>query len=106
MIYEIYFEVCFPCGRITAGIGWRKPDWTVAGWTKALSSSVFDVAFKMNFKVVLTLHDYFTACPNGGYFDYKENKICKRKPLSWKCIKCNCDSNSSIKISDLMVVFI
>ena len=66
----------------------------VHGWTKALSSSVFDIAFKMNFKVVLTMHDYFTACPNGGYFDYKENKICKRKPLSWKCIKCNCDSRN------------
>jgi glycosyltransferase involved in cell wall biosynthesis len=68
----------------------------VHGWTKALSCSVFDVAFKMKFKVVLTLHDYFTACPNGGYFDYKENKICKRKPLSWQCIKCNCDSRNYI----------
>lgn len=66
----------------------------VHGWTKALSSCVFDIAFKMKFKVVLTLHDYFTACPNGGYFDYKQNKICKRKPLSWKCIKCNCDSRN------------
>ena len=66
----------------------------VHGWTKALSSSIFDIAFKMNFKVVLTMHDYFTACPNGGYFDYKEKKICKRKPLSWKCIKCNCDSRN------------
>lgn len=68
----------------------------VHGWTKALSSSVFDIAFKMKFKVVLTLHDYFTACPNGGYFDYKENRICKRKPLSWECIKCNCDSRNYI----------
>ena len=66
----------------------------VHGWTKCLSSSVFDVAFKMKFKVVLTLHDYFTACPNGGYFDYKKNEICHLKPLSWKCIKCNCDSRN------------
>ncbi len=66
----------------------------VHGWTKALSSSVFDMAFKMKFKVVLTLHDYFTACPNGGYFNYKKNEICKFKPLSWKCIKCNCDSRN------------
>lgn len=66
----------------------------VHGWTKALSSSVFDVAFKMKFKVVLTLHDYFTACPNGGYFNYKQNEICHLKPLSWKCIKCNCDSRN------------
>ncbi len=66
----------------------------VHGWTKALSSSIFDIAFKMNFKVVLTLHDYFTACPNGGYFNYKKNEICHLKPLSWKCIKCNCDSRN------------
>ena len=38
-------------------------------------SSVFDVAFKMNFKLVLTLHDYFTACPNGGYFNYQKMKF-------------------------------
>lgn len=79
----------------------------VHGWTKALSSSVFDVAFKMNFKVVLTMHDYFTACPNGGYFNYKENKICKRKPLSWQCIKCNCDSrNYGFKIYRLIRQFV
>ena len=66
----------------------------VHGWTKALSSSVFDIAFKMKFKVVLTLHDYFTACPNGGYFNYPQNEICHLKPLSWKCIKCNCDSRN------------
>lgn len=68
----------------------------VHGWTKALSSSVFDIAFKMKFKVVLTLHDYFTACPNGGYFNYKSNEICYLKPLSWKCIKCNCDSRNYV----------
>ena len=42
----------------------------IHGWTKCLSSSVFDICWKMNFKVILTLHDYFTACPNGGYFNY------------------------------------
>ena len=66
----------------------------IHGWTKALSCSVFDIAFKMKFKVVLTLHDYFTACPNGGFFNYKKNEICKLTPLSWKCIKCNCDSRN------------
>lgn len=66
----------------------------IHGWTKALSSSVFDIAFKMNFKVVLTLHDYFTACPNGGYYNYNSNKLCELMPLSWNCIKCNCDSRN------------
>lgn len=68
----------------------------VHGWTKCLSSSIFDIAFKLKFKVVLTMHDYFTACPNGGYFNYKFNKICKLNPLSMKCIKCNCDSRNYV----------
>ena len=61
-----------------------------------MSSSIFDILFKKKFKVVLTLHDYFTACPNGGYFNYKENKHCYIKPLTWKCVKCNCDSRNYI----------
>lgn len=79
----------------------------VHGWTKALSSSIFDIAFKMKFKVVLTLHEYFTACPNGGYFNYKTNEICHLKPLSWKCIKCNCDSrNYGFKIYRIIRQFV
>lgn len=66
----------------------------VHGWTKALSSSVFDIALKMQFKVVLTVHDYFTSCPNGGYFNYKKCEICHLKPMSFKCITCNCDSRN------------
>lgn len=66
----------------------------VHGWTKCLSSSVFDVAFKMNFKLVLTLHDYFTACPNGGYFNYQKNEIWTVKPFSLKYILNNCDSRN------------
>lgn len=66
----------------------------VHGWTKCLSSSIFDVCWESGFKVVLTLHDYFTACPNGGYFNYKKNEICHINPLSIKCAKCNCDSRN------------
>lgn len=66
----------------------------IHGWTKALSSSVFSVAFKKNFKVYLTLHDYFTACPNGGYFNYVDNRICPLKGMSVKCICTNCDSRN------------
>lgn len=64
------------------------------GWTKALSSSVYDIAFQMKFPVVLTVHDYFTVCPNGGFFLYPEVKSCKLKPCSMKCLAKNCDSRS------------
>lgn len=66
----------------------------VHGWTKCLSSSIFDIAFKMKFKIVLTLHDYFTAFPNGGYFNYQKNEICTLEPFSMKYIMTNCDSRS------------
>lgn len=79
----------------------------VHGWTKCLSSSIFKIAWKMNFKVVLTMHDYFTACPNGGYFNYKKNEICPLKPMSIKCCKCNCDSrNYGFKLYRLLRQFV
>lgn len=64
------------------------------GWTKGLSSSVIRVAAKGNFRIVCTMHDYFLACPNGGFFNYKQNTICTIKPLSVKCVCTNCDARS------------
>ena len=66
----------------------------IHGWTKCLSSVVFKVAHKKQFKTVLTLHEYFTVCPNGGFFNYKRCKQCNLKPMSFRCIKCNCDSRN------------
>lgn len=66
----------------------------VHGWTKCLSSSIFSVAFQKKFKIILTLHEYFTACPNGGFFQYPQDQICHLKALSMKCICKNCDSRN------------
>ncbi|MBU3638551.1 glycosyltransferase family 4 protein [Polynucleobacter sp. AP-RePozz3-80-G7] len=66
----------------------------VHSWTKALSSSVVRAAIGKDFKVVCTLHDYFLACPNGGFFDYKRQEICTEKPLSFGCVVRNCDVRS------------
>ncbi len=63
-------------------------------WTKALSPSVVHAARKRGFRVVCTLHDYFTACPNGGFYDYRTNEICRLKPLSASCVLRNCDRRS------------
>jgi len=71
-----------------------NPDRTIVhvhGWTKALSSSVINEAVKRNFKVVISLHDYFIACPNGGFYNYKNKHICKLRPLSKECLFSNCD---------------
>lgn len=66
----------------------------VHGWTKALSSVIFKVAYKKKFKITLTLHDYFSKCPNGGFYNYPKNKICTKYPMQLNCMVCNCDSRN------------
>jgi glycosyltransferase involved in cell wall biosynthesis len=63
-------------------------------WTKALSSVIFKEAERAKFQVLVTVHDYFLVCPNGGLFNYKKRKICELKPMSAKCFFCNCDARS------------
>lgn len=60
-------------------------------WTKALSPYALATVARLNFPLVVTLHDYFIACPNGGFFDYPTQEICRRIPLSFACWRCACD---------------
>ena len=66
----------------------------VHGWTKALTASVFPAALKAGTPLVLTLHDYFTACPNGGFYDYQRQEICDRVPMGLSCVATHCDSRA------------
>ena len=68
----------------------------VHGWTKACSSIVFNVLEMNNFKIFLTLHDYFSVCPNGAFLNFKSNKCCLLKACSFKCLMTNCDSRNYI----------
>jgi glycosyltransferase involved in cell wall biosynthesis len=63
----------------------------VHGWCKALSSSVVRQAVRGGFPVVVTLHDYFYACPAGGFFNFPRKQFCHLQPLSAACILENCD---------------
>lgn len=64
------------------------------GWSKALSSSVVYAASSMKFRIFVTLHDYFSMCPNGGFYHYQREEICSCMPMSVKCIIANCDKRS------------
>ena len=66
----------------------------VHNWSNAFSSSVVKRSTKLGYKTVITLHDYLTVCPNGGFYDYKHNHICLIEPMSLKCVACNCDRRS------------
>ena len=65
----------------------------IHGYTKVLSTSFIKACKKYNFKTMLTAHDYFSICPNGGLFNYKKNHICSLQGTS-KCKWCNCDSRN------------
>ena len=60
-------------------------------WTKALSPFALDAVCGMGFPLVATLHDFFIACPNGGFFVHGADDICRRTPLSLGCLRCSCD---------------
>jgi glycosyltransferase involved in cell wall biosynthesis len=63
-------------------------------WNKSFSSSIFSTLYKYNFKIIITLHDYFLICPNGGLFNYVKNMHCIINPMSADCLLSNCDSRS------------
>lgn len=63
---------------------------------KALSPSVWSVLSKYQFKVFVTLHDFFLFCPNGGMYNYKKQYICSLYASSFKCYRTNCDSRNFV----------
>jgi glycosyltransferase involved in cell wall biosynthesis len=63
-------------------------------WAKSLSSSVVRTAIGLGFRVVCTLHDYFSVCPNGGLYNFPQQKPCLLRPMSFDCVASNCDSRS------------
>ncbi len=66
-------------------------------WSKALSASVWSVVKDRHYKIVVTLHEYFLFCPNGGLYNYKQNRICDLKASSTACYWCNCDSRNYVQ---------
>ena len=73
------------------------PDETIVhvhGWSKALSPSIGWALRGARLPVVHTLHEYYLACPNGGFYDYHAARNCGLTAMSAACIAHNCDSRS------------
>lgn len=64
----------------------------VHGWAKALSPSIGRALAGAGLPVVHTLHEYYLACPNGGFYDYGAARNCDYKAMSMGCIAHDCDS--------------
>lgn len=61
------------------------------GYAKALSPSIGPELVTGPLRSVYTMHEYFLACPNGGFYDYQKQEICTRKALGIGCLTANCD---------------
>lgn len=66
----------------------------IHGWSKILSPAVFKALAPVAQRCVVHAHDFFTACPNGAFFDYQSQQVCQRKPLGLSCISTACDKRS------------
>lgn len=83
---------------VAKAIAARDPRSTVIhvhGWAKALSPSIGPVVTAAEAAHVVTLHEYFLACPNGGFYDYQAGAICTRRALGADCLTTNCDARSA-----------
>lgn len=65
------------------------------GYAKALSPSIGPELASGPLRSVFTMHEYFLACPNGGFYDYNRHEICTRRPLGASCLATNCDVRSA-----------
>jgi glycosyltransferase involved in cell wall biosynthesis len=75
----------------------RQPAGTIVHlhqWTKAFSPAAIAAAGECGLPVAITMHDYFSFCPTGGYFDFKAGAPCARRPMSGGCMAANCDRES------------
>jgi len=63
-------------------------------WTKCLSPSVIAITLALDFRTIITAHDYFLACPNGALYNFNTNQPCSLTPMSPRCLVANCDSRS------------
>ena len=67
----------------------------VHSWTHALSPSIF--AAISGYSCLITAHEYFLICPNGGLYDYKYARNCTERPGSIKCLLHDCDKISIVQ---------
>lgn len=65
-------------------------------WTRTLSPAVFPVLSRAGVPLVVTLHDYALACPNGVYYRFDRAEPCGLSPLSAACLAAPCDPRSRL----------
>lgn len=58
-------------------------------WTRYLSPAALGLVDR--FPTMIYMHDYFWPCPNGAYYDFREQRPCDRRPMGVRCLAAACD---------------
>ncbi|RDV07252.1 glycosyltransferase [Sphingorhabdus pulchriflava] len=65
-------------------------------WSQILSPAIFAALAGVEDRLVVTCHDFFNICPNGGFTDFSHAQPCGLKPLSLSCLVSQCDRRSGL----------
>jgi glycosyltransferase involved in cell wall biosynthesis len=76
---------------VQSGLDPRRTIVHLHGYTKALTTAPVLAAHRAGFPTVCTLHDFFAACPNGAFYDYRREQPCQLHALSGACLRAACD---------------
>ncbi|MBY0227258.1 MAG: glycosyltransferase family 4 protein [Hyphomicrobium sp.] len=63
-------------------------------WHKVLSASIMKPLRSVSDRLIFSAHDFFLACPNGGYFNFSSGSACELTPMSAQCLVTPCDKRS------------
>jgi glycosyltransferase involved in cell wall biosynthesis len=66
------------------------------GWSKILSPSIFHALRPVARRLIISAHDFFLVCPNGGYFNFKSESPCELRPMSGSCLLMSCDRRNYV----------
>ncbi|QIG53190.1 glycosyltransferase family 4 protein [Altererythrobacter sp. BO-6] len=66
-------------------------------WAQILSSAVFRALRPVEDRLIVTCHDFFNVCPNGGFTNFQKSAPCDLRPLSLPCLVTNCDRRSYLQ---------
>lgn len=65
-------------------------------WSQILSPSIFKPLKRVAERTIVTCHDFFNVCPNGGFVHFGKGTECKKTPLSVGCLTSQCDRRSAL----------
>ena len=65
-------------------------------WSQILSPAIFAALGGVEHRLVVTCHDFFNICPNGGFTDFPRSQPCELQALSLSCLASQCDRRSSV----------